>query len=145
LRSKMGISLVVATIVLATVSMVVAVATVFWMGGVASLYTRFQRLEITSAHAIYGSDTGNWTVTINLKNPGTDDVTIIFVLINGKPISEFNGYAKVTTTLPLNIKSGQEDSIKLKLNRERFNAGITIEIRLLSASGQGYPRHLTLN
>jgi len=145
LRYKMGISIVVSTIVLATVSMVVAVAVVYWMGDIAGLYTRFQRLEITSAHATYSSDTRNWTATINLKNPGTEDVTINSVLINGKPLSEFNGYAKVTTTLPLKIKIGQEGSIKLQLNRAGFNVGTTIEIRLLSAIGQGYSKPLTLN
>jgi len=146
LRDKRGISPVVATVILVAVTIVVAVAVAYWMGGIAALYTRFEKIEISSAYASYSSGSGNWTVTLNLKNSGSADATIQFVLINGKPISEFLPNAKVSSTLPLPIATGQSGTVTLQLKKDgSFTSGTTIEIKLHSASGQDYPKTLTLD
>jgi len=146
LRNRRGISLVVATVILTAATIVLTVSVAYWMGNVTDIYLELKRLQITSAYATYSPDTGNWTVTVFLKNPGSEDVTICSVLINGKPTFEFSGYAKVTTTLPLTIRTGRENSVNLQLRKGgSFTAGTTIEIRLLSASGLEYPKTVTLN
>ncbi len=144
-RDKRGISPVVATVILVAVTIVVAVAVAYWMGGIAGLYTRFEKVEISSAYATYSSTYTNWTVTINLKNTGSADATITDLLINGKPYSQ---HANVTliTTLPVSVASGQSATIQFRIERGGgFNPGVSIEIKLHSASGQDYPKTITLD
>ena len=67
--------------ILVAVTIVVAVAVSYWMGGIAGLYTRFEKVEISSAYATYGATAFNgtdagWDITVNLKNSGSADATI---------------------------------------------------------------------
>lgn len=146
LRNKKGISPVVATVILVAVTIVVAVAVSYWMGGIAGLYTKFERVEIVSAYpSAWTNGTAGWTVTINLKNSGSADASITGILINGKPTSEY-GANVTSTTLPVPIKAGQSAALSLDLKQGgAFTSGTTIEIKMHSANGQDYPKSLTLD
>jgi len=161
LGNKRAISPVVATVILVAVTIVVAIAVAYWMGSIAGLYTRFEKIEITSGYATYdaeayGASIAGWIVTINLKNSGSADATIEDVLINGKPMSVWTeaDKAKVDpsgTQLPSSIPSGSTLTVKLLLRKSDpnvkvtpFTAGTTVEIRLHSAAGQDYPKTITL-
>ncbi|MEM2110810.1 MAG: archaellin/type IV pilin N-terminal domain-containing protein [Candidatus Bathyarchaeia archaeon] len=154
-RNRKGISPVVATVILVAVTIVVAVAVSYWMGGIAGLYTRFEKVEITSAYATYDADlftSGGWNVTVTLKNTGSSDATIDNILINGKPYTEYganfafvdpNGTEWGINKMPL--ASGSTDTLKFQLAKTAsFTPGVNIEVRLHSAAGQEYPKTLTL-
>jgi len=151
LRDKRGISPVVATVILVAVTIVVAVAVAYWMGGIAALYTRFEKLEITSAYASYSATYTNWTVTVNLRNTGSADATITGLLVNGKPYTEYG--ANMTIVSPADfstngvpIPSGKSGTIVFRIEKGGgFQAGVSIEIKLHSASGQDYPKTITLD
>ncbi len=148
LRDKRGISPVVATVILVSVTIVVAVAVAYWMGGIAGLYTRFEKLEISSAYATWDSGNSQWNVTINLKNTGSADATITSLLINGKPWddSSFGGNVSMTTSLPVPVTTGHTATITFTIDQGGgFTAGVSIEIKLHSASGQDYPKTLQLD
>jgi len=51
--NRKGISPVIATVIIVAVTITVAIAISFWMGGIAGLYTRFEKLEITYATVTY--------------------------------------------------------------------------------------------
>jgi len=149
-KDKRGVSLVVATVILVAVTIVAAVAVTYWMGGIAVLYTRFEKLEISSAYAIWNAEGNNWTVTVILKNTGSADAIITGLLINGKPWDDayFGGKILVPIgSLPASlIPTGQPASITFYIAKGGgFNPGVSIEIKLHSASGQDYPKRITLD
>ena len=146
---KRGISPVVATVILVAVTIVVAVAVAYWMGGIAGLYTRYEKLEISSIYAEYNATSKNWTITVTVKNTGSADATIDNILINGKPYD--TGYTGVTvnpdpkTNNGISLKVGGEQDIEISVPQgEPFVSGVSIEVRLHSAGGQEYPKTVTL-
>jgi len=152
LRDKRGISPVIATVILVAVTIVVAVAVAYWMGGIASLYTRYEKLEISSAYASWNVAGNNWTVTVNLRNTGSADATVTGLYINGKPYNDASFGGNITITTPsdfatngLPMKSGMEGKLVFTIKKfGGFNAGVSIELKLHSASGQDYPKTITL-
>ncbi|MGC8935244.1 MAG: archaellin/type IV pilin N-terminal domain-containing protein, partial [Thermoproteota archaeon] len=71
LKDKKGISPVITTVILVAVGIALAVAIGLWMSGLVATFTRFEKLEITSAYAISTND--GWTVYITAKNTGSAD------------------------------------------------------------------------
>jgi flagellin-like protein len=138
---KRGISPVVATVILVAVTIVVAVAVAYWMGGIAGLYTRYEKIEISSAYATGDSSSG-WTITLSVKNTGSADATIDNVLLNGKPYNDFG--ADLGQDLPLSLPVGQSSEISIVIPNDVGSSGISIEVRLHSAGGQEYPKTVTL-
>jgi len=139
---KRGISPVVATVILVAVTIVVAVAVAYWMGGIAGLYTRYEKLEISSIYAEAIKDDG-WTITVSVKNTGSADATIDNVLLNGKPYSTVS--AELNVTLPVPISVGQQTGIEIDVPKgEPFTPGVSVEVRLHTAGGQEYPKTVTL-
>jgi flagellin-like protein len=140
---KRGISPVVATVILVAVTIVVAVAVAYWMGGIAGLYTRYEKLEISSIYAEYGADSKNWTITVTVKNTGSADATIDNVLLNGKPYGTVN--ATLNVTLPVSLTVGSETAIEITISSGgSFASGVSVEVRLHTAGGQEYPKTVTL-
>ena len=104
LRSRKALSPVIATVILVSVTIVVAVSVAYWMGSIAGTYTRFEKVEIPTAYANKVNDwtgdgnspwggqsvaCGGWNVTFVLKNSGSADATIDNLFINGKPYTQF--------------------------------------------------------
>jgi len=149
LRDKRGISPVVATVILVAVTIVVAVAVAYWMGGIAGLYTRFERLEISSTYATYDSTNTQWNVTMNVRNTGSADATVTDLLINGKPWDDAFFDDNISDpSLPKSVASGQETSVTFSIDYNEalgFRPGVSIEIKLHTASGQDYPKTITLD
>ena len=146
-----GLGSVVAVVILLAVTIIVAFAVSYWMGSVSGQYTRYEKLEISSAYATF-SITGyegvspGWAVRINLKNSGSADTTIDSVLVNGKLVSEFPNSINITTPLPVFVPIGQDTFVSLQLKKDSgFTSGTTVEIKLHSTVGQDYPRSITLD
>jgi len=140
--NRRALSPVIATVILVSVTIVVAVAVSYWMGGIAGLYTRFEKIEISKAYAVKETD-GNFTITIELQNSGSADATINYVLLNGRPLSDVG--ATINATLPLTINVGKSAPLTITLPVSLgFQSGTTIDLKFHSASGKDYPQMLTL-
>ena len=105
LRSKRALSPVIATVILVSVTIVVAVSVAYWMGSIAGTYTRFEKVEIPTAYAnkitLFNNATdlnipdsfngsSGWNITVVLKNSGSAASTIDDVFVNGKPYDQFS-------------------------------------------------------
>lgn len=143
MRNKKALSPVIATVILVAVTIVVAVAVSYWMGGIAGLYTRFEKVEVVKSYAVKGSD-GNYTVTIELKNSGSADATINYVLVNGKALEDYGGNITITPTLPATIQLGKSTSFSIWIDGDLFESGTTIDLKFHSAAGKDYPVMLAL-
>ena len=93
-RSRRGISPVISTIIIVAVAIAISIAVAFWLGGITSIFTRFEKLEITSAYVAETTTISSvtaWNITMEIKNTGTTDATITDVLINNIPASAYTG------------------------------------------------------
>jgi flagellin-like protein len=166
LKNKRGISPVIATVIIVAVTIAVAIAVAFWMSGLVNIFTRFEKLEISSSYATYAG--GVFTVTVNFKNTGSAAASIGDVLINGVPASSTIGVtaALVTTTSsaggsdfktaggtngPVSCQVGDTGILTLTgtvaLNPPAGNpfvSGVSLEVRLHTAAGKDYPQVVVL-
>jgi flagellin-like protein len=148
---KRGISPVVATVILVAVTIVVAVAVAYWMGGIAGLYTRYEKIEFVGAYAEYDATNTKWTITVTVKNTGSADASIDNILLNGKPYGNIDD-ATVTVdpdvaSTPLSMKVGAQAQIVITIEPDEgssFVSGVSVEVRLRSSGGQEYPKTVSL-
>jgi hypothetical protein len=134
------------------------------MSGLVATFTRFEKLEVTSAYAISNDNT--WTVTITAKNTGSADATISTIMINGIPIvgsgvttpSGVTGVQYSSSSdasgsfpdagVPMPVGSTTTFTISLtkggSIGSTTLTSGITLNIVLHSAAGKDYPASVTL-
>jgi len=165
LKDKRGISPVITTVILVAVGIALAVAIGLWMSGLVATFTRFEKLEVSSAYATGGGANG-WTITITAKNSGSADATITMVMINGVPTKSITGVSLWSITVgtassnstssgdpadsPVSIPVGSTATFHFNLANNaaigngKATSGITLNIVLHSAAGKDYPASVTL-
>ena len=143
LKSKKAVSPVIATVILVSVTIVVAVAVAYWMGGIAGLYTAFEKIEIMAASTVKDDSPAQFNITISVKNTGSADATITTVYINGKTLTEYSATTNMTAD-GLTIPAGQGGVIEVYIPTSELSSGTTTEIKLHSAAGMDYPKLITL-
>jgi len=159
-RDKRALSPVIATVILISVTIVVAVSVAYWMGAIAGGYTSFEQIELPSIYAKWQEDDNIWNITIELKNSGSADATVDNIYVNGIPLKDYtSGIVTLqydTTTLDnsaelasINIKvaKGASKTVYLSLDESEndgFTSGTRIEIKVHTAAGKDYPTSVKL-
>jgi len=153
IKNKRAVSPVIATVILVAVAITVAVAVAYWMGGIAGMYTKFEKVEILSAYAPKDATSGYWNVTLLLKNTGSADATLLDAYVNNVPKTSWTpnilwynitgGTAYSIESTGLTIKSGQSCTLRLDISTTctsptTLTSGTTINIKLHSAGGMDY-------
>jgi flagellin-like protein len=163
LKDRKAISPVIATVILVAVAITIAVAVAYWMGGISSQYTKFEKIEVQSGYS--RKVTNGWNVTLELKNSGTADATLNRVFINNKPLnaSDTTGYG-VAATNPwtarpneevmtdidydpgTTLTSGQSITVKIWIRNTygTLTSGTTVDIKVHSAGGMDYIKLIEL-
>ena len=160
LKDKKGISPVITTVILVAVGIALAVAIGLWMSGLVATFTRFEKLEVTSAYATYDSANNWWDIYVTVKNTGSADASITSVMINGVPTTAItnpagaivwinpNGVDPATTPVQIAVGANFPFHFTLAYNAAIGNGhadhGITLNIVLHSAAGKDYPASVTL-
>ena len=142
MKNKKAVSPVISTIIIVSVAIVMSIAVAYWMLGLGASFTRFEKLEFTSA---YVTDSGaNFVVSIKVKNTGTASLTIDQVLLNGKPADAYNGTVTIswdkTSLEPGASANGQITLVKGSV----WNSGMSVEANIRSVAGRDYPKTVTL-
>jgi flagellin-like protein len=135
--NKRGISPVIATIIIVAVAIAIAIAVAFWVVGIAGLFTRYEKLEISYVYADKLTD--GWAITLMVKNTGSATATIDQVLLNGKPYT-LSGASELLTAL----SPGSSITKSFTVPAASFNPGTTVEIKLHTAAGQEYYKAVVL-
>ena len=134
-------------LLLAVVTIVLTITIGYWMGGVTSIFTKREQVEITGAQANRLED-GGWMITLQVKNTGSIDAILDLLLINGKAPSEFGpGAVAVEPSLPFSLQAGsgvKTVSISVKTGTAGFITGGTIDVEFRSSSGRHYPKPVLL-
>ncbi len=158
-RAKRGVSPVIATVVLVAVAITISVGMAFYMGGISSQYTKFEKVEIQSAVSVWSSADDHWNITMKMKNTGTSTSTLNGVFINE---IEVNAYGSNVTAPPRQavtdmeasktITSGETITISVVIDGPgngqgwgSITAGTSINIKIHSAGGMDYMKMLTLS
>jgi len=147
LKNRKGMSPVISTVILVAVTITVAVAVSYWMSGISSQYTKFEKVEIQSGVCTVDA-AGNWTVAIKLKNSGTATATLISIFINDIEVDTYDYNSSIagkwTTdmTTTYSLTSGMSGIVKIYISSGKSTAtlssGTTVKIKLHSASGMDY-------
>jgi flagellin-like protein len=153
-QTRKAVSPVIATVILVAVAITVAVGVSYWMSGISSQYTQFEKVEIQTGYAT--AETGppaGWHVVMTLKNSGSAPATITHVFVNDVPVDAYAGtvivvdkiHASVLTT-GLTLESGQSGSVTVYISNTAgsLSAGTTINIKLHSAGGMDYIKLIRL-
>ncbi|MEM0316545.1 MAG: archaellin/type IV pilin N-terminal domain-containing protein [Candidatus Nezhaarchaeales archaeon] len=145
-----AISPVIATIIIVAVAIVMSIAVAYWMMGLVTTFTRYEKLEYTAAYVVPTEN--GWDVTLTLKNTGTALATVNNILINGIPYDQVvsDGKVNVDPELPITINVGNSTTITLTLPKDRnykfglLTSGISVEITVVTAAGNQYPKTVVL-
>ena len=142
---------VIATVILVAVAITVAVAVAYWMGGIASQYTKFEKVEIQSALVTWDSANDNWNISIKAKNTGTATATLIGVFINDVEVDLYNttsttdGQAVTSMLSSFTVTSGDTAILNIYIDGpggtspwKTVSAGTTVNIKIHSAGGMDY-------
>jgi flagellin-like protein len=167
IRNRKAVSPVIATVILVAVAITVAVAVSYWMGGISSQYTKFEKVEIQSGICIWDGSTYNWNISLKMKNTGTATSTLIGVFINDIEVNSYTsdspGAAEATTDMgaSLTIASGASTTINIVIDGQgdggegvppvagtdywqSVTPGTTVNIKVHSAGGMDYIKLLEL-
>jgi flagellin-like protein len=146
LKDRKAISPVIATVILVAVAITISVAVAYWMGGISSQYTRFEKVEIQSAQCVKG--TTYWTITLTLKNSGSASSTLNNVYVNDQIAVTGTGAvaalnSNVTSTSQYTLLSGASKNIAIYVGTgwpvlSPLTSGTTIDIKIHSAGGMDY-------
>jgi len=152
-QTRKAVSPVIATVILVAVAITVSVGVSYWMGGISSQYTQFEKVEIQTGYATTIS--GGWQIELTLKNSGSATATVTHVFINEAPCDNY-GAAGVSVTAGEAstdlvaatgkvLESGASGTITVWIaSGGTLSAGTTINIKLHSAGGMDYIKLIRL-
>ena len=152
---RRGISPVIATVIIVAVAIAISIAVAFWMTGIVGLFTGFEQVQVTSAYAQW--DGTKYTIKMTIKNTGTSAATIDNIIINGKPLGGGATSVGITTdSAPLSggsfsLSPGSSQEVIIYINGESvtwaggtLTHGVSVEVKLHTASGKEYPKLVVL-
>ena len=152
-RSKKAVSPVIATIIIVAIAITMSIAVAYWMLGLGSAFTKYEKIEVTSAYAVLNNNgtplnpaDDFFALNIELKNTGSATATIdsSYILYNGKPASAY-AVAPTPAGLDLTLEPGAAASGSITFTKgTTWTAGMTIEVMLHTVAGKDYPKVITL-
>ena len=148
-NSKTGISTIIATIIIVSVSIVMAIAVAFWATGIGNSFTKFEKVEFISIYADPPTldNPKNYTVNIVLKNTGSAAATISNIFLNSRPWDK--GYVGVTQVNLVNqtlvVGASTVDAmIFLPSDSPNWSHGNSVEVVIQTAAGRSYSNTVVL-
>jgi len=154
-EDKRAVSAVIATVIIVAVTIAIAIAVAYWMGGLATIFTRFEKIEVKSAFVQKSS--GQFIITITYINTGATATTVDLVTINGVPCES---YVNGTVTRGGSLTEGG-DELTCPTGVERvgtltfpdgvtdpsgnmLTGGVTATVDLHTTGGKDYYNSVTL-
>ena len=158
---RQAISPVIATVIIVAVTIAVAIAVAFWMTGIIGLFTGFEQVQIVSVIPVWDSNKGQWNITLVVKNTGTSAASPDILYINGVPVAGvgavsdpgitvyYNSTTNKWTTGAQTLPPGSTAFISIIVKPGtyagiNFDHGVSLEIKLHTASGKEYPKLVVL-
>ena len=77
-----GVSPIIATVIISSISIAIAVGTAYWVSGLIPTFARREEARIVSCYI-----QNSTSAAIDIKNTGSTDITVDFVQINGRLVN----------------------------------------------------------
>jgi flagellin-like protein len=151
MKERKAISPVIATVILVAVAITVAVGVSYWMSGISSQYTQFEKVEIQTGYATAIS-ANYWNVTLSIKNSGSASATITHAFLNDVPCDNYGvkdiGAGLWSASIPvagMTLEAGESGYVYVVINQfTTLTSGTTVNIKLHSAGGMDYIKLIRL-
>ena len=157
-QNRKAVSPVIATVILVAVAITVSVGVSYWMGGISSQYTQFEKVEIKTGYGETdaGTATTGWQITLTIKNSGSATATITNVFVNDVPVDTYDATAisetggETTTDVEVagrTLTAGDETTVHVWIaagGTSTLSSGTTVNIKLHSAGGMDYIKLIRL-
>jgi hypothetical protein len=157
LGRRRAVSPVVTETILLAVTIIVSIATSYWLVGVATQSIMFETIEITTAQNVLETTVTNarWKIVLGVRNSGSDAATVSEIFVNGAPVNDYgvssggslsNALCTGTSMLSsgLTLTSGEDTTIYVWIGSGLMSSGTSCEIRLHSEAGVDYMRLVKL-
>lgn len=153
-NDKRAVSAVIATVIIVAVTIAIAIAVAYWMGGLATIFTRFEKIEVKSAFVV--KQAGVFTISLTYINTGATATTIDIVTINGVPLASYVPVVTPGGSLDplgdeLTCPTGVERIGTLAITEDALDpsgnmlaSGVTATINLHTTGGKDYYTSVTL-
>ena len=145
-RNKSALSTVMGMIIIAVVTISLAITSSYWVGGLTAAFTRFDKIEIKHAQVNYNGS--HYVIVLYLINTGSTSTSIDSIMLNDVPYSDFSPPVYLggnLSALPSPCETGvskigmvifQDGAIDPSGNR--LKAGVALTITLHTSSGKKY-------
>ena len=169
-RCIKAVSPVIATIIIVAIAITMSIAVAYWVLGLGSSFTKYEKVEFTSAYADAVSNTNltfadgssavnvtGWIISMDVKNTGsaaaTIDPTTIFyngkpataaTYVNFNPVTNFNATTMQPGESKINMQIGMNATGTSGILESPWKSGMTIEVMLQTSAGKQYPKVITL-
>lgn len=163
ISKRRAVSPVIATVILVAVAITITIAVAYWMGGIAGMYTKFEKVEIQSAVCTTGVNATigkYWNLNVMLKNSGSSAATLNGLFINDIEVQNYYTYELVnestttsmgttSTNKEMTINVGQSEPLLIRIDADypagmAYTSGTTINIKFHSAGGLDYTKVIEL-
>jgi FlaG/FlaF family flagellin (archaellin) len=153
-RNLKGISTIIATIIIVAIAIVMAIAVAYWALGIGGSFTRFEKLQFTSAYVTVRSDNKYYVINMALKNTGTASATLdnATMFLNGQPLSSYatTAYTHSGATPSFSkysLAPGVTSNGNITLDTRtdtNWVSGMTVQVTIQTAAGNQYPQVVVL-
>ena len=161
---RRAVSPVIATVILIAVAVAIGIAVAFWASGLTTSFSKYEKLGINVGYAnSTGTPAPSWTgawyvITIQGSNSGSSAATIVQVQVNGVPTTFAASQPSSTPTTATwwapsgasggtyPVPSGGNFIIYVGMTggTAPWTPGTTVEVALVTASGNQYPKAIVL-
>jgi FlaG/FlaF family flagellin (archaellin) len=144
-----AVSPVIATIIIVAIAITMSIAVAYWLLGLGSSMTRYEKVQFVSGYATGPAGTPSvYTINMVLKNTGTATASLdpANVFVNGVPLTAAGGAVGTfaVTSLPPGQQSNTLTITLPATGTNAFSSGMSVEVMLQSASGNQYPKVVVL-
>jgi len=150
-NDKRAVSAVISTVIIVAVTIAIAIAVAYWMGGLATIFTRFEKIEVKSAFVIKQGT--QYKINITYVNTGATATSIDLITVNGVPVTSYtaplqlSGSFATDLTCPIGVtklgtiifNEGAKDP-----SGNVLTAGVTATVDLHTTGGKDYYTSVTL-
>jgi len=156
LKRNLGVSTVIATIIIVSISIVMAIAVAYWAMGIGNSFTKFEKIEFIN---IYSDSPANYTaynsgdarafrLVLTLKNTGSATATVDTITLNGRPYSTYTATPSVGQNglIGQSILAGRQITgyIFLPTTTPDWRSGDYVAVTIGTTAGRDYPNTVTL-
>jgi len=132
MRTKKGISPILATVILIAVTLVIAVGVIGWVMGIWGSMGKTETLKIISGNITVPSN-GSATLYLDIINQGTVDATIYKVVVGSQ---EFTSTSITSPTIPAD---GSIHTVSVNLGSNNYSPGVSYSVTVITKAGNQYP------